>query len=71
MPVGSKWQLFIPPDLAYGQRGAGADIGPDSTLIFEIELLSIEDKNKDQNADKDKDKGKDQEKNPEKDPEKK
>jgi FKBP-type peptidyl-prolyl cis-trans isomerase len=68
MPVGSKWQLFIPPDLAYGQRGAGADIGPDATLIFEIELLSIEDKNKDQNADKDK--GKDQEKNPEKNPEK-
>ncbi|MGA9544154.1 MAG: FKBP-type peptidyl-prolyl cis-trans isomerase [Candidatus Sulfotelmatobacter sp.] len=45
MPVGSKWQLFIPADLAYGDRGAGADIGPGSTLIFEIELLSIKDKN--------------------------
>ncbi len=41
MPVGSKWQLFIPPDLAYGDRGAGADIGPGATLIFEVELLSI------------------------------
>ncbi|MGC1226106.1 MAG: FKBP-type peptidyl-prolyl cis-trans isomerase [Candidatus Sulfotelmatobacter sp.] len=41
MPVGSKWQLFIPPDLAYGDRGAGPDIGPDSTLIFEVELVSI------------------------------
>jgi len=44
MPVGSKWQLFIPADLAYGERGAGADIGPDATLIFEVELLSIEKK---------------------------
>jgi FKBP-type peptidyl-prolyl cis-trans isomerase len=42
MPVGSKWQLFIPPDMAYGARGAGADIGPNETLIFEVELLSIE-----------------------------
>jgi FKBP-type peptidyl-prolyl cis-trans isomerase len=42
MPVGSKWQLFIPPDLAYGERGAGADIQPDSTLIFEVELMSIQ-----------------------------
>jgi FKBP-type peptidyl-prolyl cis-trans isomerase FklB len=41
MPVGSKWQLFVPPDLAYGERGAGQDIGPNSTLIFEVELLSI------------------------------
>jgi FKBP-type peptidyl-prolyl cis-trans isomerase FklB len=41
MPVGSKWQLFIPPDLAYGERGAGSDIGPGETLIFEVELLSI------------------------------
>ncbi len=46
MPVGSKWQLFIPADLAYGARGAGADIGPDSTLIFEVELLSIKGKDK-------------------------
>jgi FKBP-type peptidyl-prolyl cis-trans isomerase FklB len=44
MPVGSKWQLFIPPDLAYGEHGAGADIGPNSTLIFEVELVSIKDK---------------------------
>jgi FKBP-type peptidyl-prolyl cis-trans isomerase FklB len=44
MPVGSKWQLFIPPDLAYGPRGAGADIGPNATLIFEVELLSIQPK---------------------------
>jgi FKBP-type peptidyl-prolyl cis-trans isomerase FklB len=41
MPVGSKWQLFIPSDLAYGDRGAGGDIGPGETLIFEVELLSI------------------------------
>jgi FKBP-type peptidyl-prolyl cis-trans isomerase FklB len=47
MRVGSKWQLFIPADLAYGDRGAGSDIGPGSTLIFEIELLSIADKSKD------------------------
>jgi len=47
MPVGSKWQLYIPADLAYGDRGAGADIGPGSTLIFEIELLSIKDKSED------------------------
>jgi FKBP-type peptidyl-prolyl cis-trans isomerase len=58
MPVGSKWQLFVPSDLAYGERGAGADIGPDTTLIFEVELLSIEDKSKDKDKDKDKDKEK-------------
>jgi FKBP-type peptidyl-prolyl cis-trans isomerase len=44
MPVGSKWQLFIPPDLAYGPRGAGRDIGPNATLVFEVELLSIQPK---------------------------
>jgi FKBP-type peptidyl-prolyl cis-trans isomerase FklB len=44
MPVGSKWQLFIPPSLAYGERGAGGDIGPNSTLIFEVELVSIQPK---------------------------
>lgn len=41
MKVGSKWQLFIPSALAYGERGAGADIGPDAVLIFDIELLDI------------------------------
>ena len=42
MPVGSKWMLYIPSDLAYGDRGAGQQIGPNSTLIFEVELLEIE-----------------------------
>lgn len=41
MPAGSTWQLFIPPQLAYGERGAGNVIGPNATLIFELELLSI------------------------------
>ena len=41
MPVGSKWQVFIPSSLAYGERGAGVDIGPNATLIFEIELVAI------------------------------
>jgi FKBP-type peptidyl-prolyl cis-trans isomerase FklB len=44
MPVGSKWELFIPSDLAYGPRGAGGVIGPDATLVFEVELLSIQGK---------------------------
>ncbi len=41
MEVGSKWQLFIPYDLAYGEQGAGDRIGPYETLIFEVELLEI------------------------------
>ena len=41
MKEGSKWQLFIPSELAYGERGAGQDLGPNSTLIFDIELLSV------------------------------
>jgi len=41
MTVGSKWQLFIPSELAYGARGAGQDIAPHSTLVFDIELLEI------------------------------
>lgn len=45
MPVGSKWQLFVPPDIAYGERGGGPVIGPNATLIFEVELLSIQAKN--------------------------
>jgi len=42
MPVGSKWKLFIPSDLAYGAQGAGQHIGPHTTLVFEVELLGIE-----------------------------
>lgn len=41
MSVGSKWRFFIPPDLAYGDRQTGSDIGPNSTLVFEVELLSV------------------------------
>jgi FKBP-type peptidyl-prolyl cis-trans isomerase FklB len=41
MAVGSKWQVFVPADQAYGPRGAGPNIGPNETLIFEIELLKI------------------------------
>jgi len=41
MPVGSRWQLFIPPQLAYGERGAGFEIGPGETLVFELELVAI------------------------------
>lgn len=41
MPVGSKWILYIPSDQAYGPRGAGGAIGPNETLIFEVELLDI------------------------------
>jgi len=41
MPVGSKWQLYVPEDLAYGERSPSPDIPPNSTLIFDVELLSI------------------------------
>ena len=43
MPVGAKWKLFMPSDLAYGEERRSADIGPNSVLIFELELTKIED----------------------------
>jgi FKBP-type peptidyl-prolyl cis-trans isomerase FklB len=46
MPVGSKWQLFIPSELGYGDRGSGPTIGPGATLLFEVELLSIQGQDK-------------------------
>lgn len=42
MKEGDKWQLFVPADLAYAERGAGGKIGPNSTLVFEVELISVE-----------------------------
>jgi FKBP-type peptidyl-prolyl cis-trans isomerase FklB len=57
MPVGSKWQLFIPSDLAYGDAGRPG-IEPSSTLVFEVELLSIEDKSKEKAPEPAKDPGK-------------
>lgn len=44
MPEGSKWKLFIPPNLAYGPKGAGEDIGPNKTVIFEVDLIEVLDK---------------------------
>jgi len=41
MPVGSKWKIYIPAEIGYGERGAGGDIGPNAALIFEVELLEI------------------------------
>jgi FKBP-type peptidyl-prolyl cis-trans isomerase len=43
MPIGSKWKLFLPANLAYGEQRRSADIGPNTALIFELELVSIED----------------------------
>ncbi len=42
MKPGAKWQLFIPSELAYGERGAGQAIGPNATLLFDVELISVE-----------------------------
>ena len=41
MPVGSTWELYVPPRLAYGPRGNGINVGPQQTLVYEIELLGI------------------------------
>jgi FKBP-type peptidyl-prolyl cis-trans isomerase len=41
MPTGSKWQVVIPSELAYGERGVGSDIGPNEVLVFDVELLAI------------------------------
>jgi FKBP-type peptidyl-prolyl cis-trans isomerase FklB len=42
MKEGAKWNLFIPPSLAYGEQGAGQVIGPNATLLFEVELISVQ-----------------------------
>jgi FKBP-type peptidyl-prolyl cis-trans isomerase len=62
MPVGSKWQLFLPAELAYGERGPSPEIGPNSTLIFEVELLSIQAKEEEKAKEKAKEKEKEKEK---------
>ena len=43
MKEGDQWELYIPSNLAYGERGAGGDIGPNSPLIFKIELIKVDD----------------------------
>ncbi len=68
MPVGSKWQLFVPSNLAYGERGTGADIGPHATLIFEVELMSIQEKPKPPSKEPPKEPGKEPPKEPSKEP---
>ena len=45
MRPGAKWKLFVPPGLAYGERGSGANIGPNQALVFEVELLSVKQAN--------------------------
>jgi FKBP-type peptidyl-prolyl cis-trans isomerase FklB len=52
MGEGAKWQIFIPSNLAYGERGAGIVIGPNATLIYEIELISIQERKQENNAEK-------------------
>ena len=42
MPVGSHWKLYIPPQMGYGERGVGSDIGPNETLVFDVELLATQ-----------------------------
>ncbi len=44
MQEGAKWQIFVPSNLAYGEKGSGAQIGPNATLIFEVELISVQEK---------------------------
>jgi len=46
MPVGSKWQLFVPSELAYGEQGRRPTIEPGATLVFDVELVSIQEKPK-------------------------
>lgn len=50
MKVGDKWQLFLPPELGYGEQGAGGDIGPNQVLIFEVELLDVKKQGNEESA---------------------